>query len=133
MVYLPLIDTAPADPSTIKTAMLKAKRITESMGQEYVIFTADQQLYRIDVYVLWENQTMFNNFYLRLGGMHLLMSYVGCIGTLMAESGIVEILSAAFDGVKMLTGKKFPHNIRALRMLVEELLKPVLTSISHCE
>ncbi|PIK51925.1 hypothetical protein BSL78_11180 [Apostichopus japonicus] len=54
------------------------------------------------------------------------MSYCGCIGTLMADTGIAEILSAAFGGVlKMLIGKKFPQNIRALRMLVEELLRPL--------
>ncbi|KAK5930373.1 hypothetical protein CgunFtcFv8_026610 [Champsocephalus gunnari] len=58
--------------------------------------------------------------------MHLLMSYVGCIGSLMADSGIVEVLSSSFGGVlKMLIGKKFPENVRALRMLVEELFKPV--------
>ena len=45
--------------------------------------------------------------------MHLLKSYSGCIGTLMAETGIVEIL-------KMLSGKKNPQNVRAFRMLVEE-------------
>ena len=44
----------------------------------------------------------------------------------MADIGIVEILSAAFGGVlKMLSGKKFPQNVRALRMLVEELLRPL--------
>ena len=52
-----------------------------------------------------------------------LVSYCGCIGTLMADIGIVEILSVAFGGVqKMLSGKKFPQNVRALMMLVEELL-----------
>ena len=31
--------------------------------------------------------------YLRLGGMHALMSLVGSIGTLMKESGLEDILS----------------------------------------
>ena len=58
--------------------------------------------------------------------MHLLMSYCGSIATLMADTGIVEILSVAFGGVfKMLSGKTFPQNVRALRMLVEELLRPL--------
>lgn len=126
VVYLPLIDEAPADPATIMTSMLKAKALTEHSGQTYVVFTADQQLYRVALHVLWENQDIFSHFYLRLGGMHLLMSYVGCIGTLMADNGMVEVLSSAFGGVlKMFTGKKFPENVRALRMLVEELLKPI--------
>ena len=56
--------------------------------------------------------------------MHLLISYCGCIGTLMADIGIVEILSVAFGGgLKMLNGKKFPQNVRAPSMLVEELLR----------
>ncbi len=66
---------------------------------------------------------MFNNFYLRLEGMHLLISYVGCVGSLMAGSGIVEVLGAVFAGVsKKLIGKKYPDNVRALQMLTEELL-----------
>ena len=90
-----------------------------------MVFTADQQLYRVAVNVMWENQVLYGNIYLRLGGMHLLMSYVGCIGSLMAGSGIVEVLSEAFGGVlKMLTGKKYPDNVRALRMLVEERIRP---------
>ena len=126
VVYLPLIDKTPADPSTIMTAMAKAIQVTNNTGQRYVVFTADLQLYKIAVQVLWENPVPFRNVYLRLGGMHLLMSYIGSIGNLMADSGIVEVLSSAFGGVlKMLIGKKFPENVRVLRMLVEELLRPV--------
>ena len=99
--------------------------MNETTGQEYVVFTADQQLYWVAVHVMWENQVLFGNIYLRLGGMHLLMSYVGCIGSLMAGSGIVELLSEAFGGVlKMLTGKEYPDNVRAQRMLVEEIIRP---------
>ena len=68
--------------------MLKARAVTETTGQEYVVFTADQQLCRVAVQVMWENQVLFGNIYLRLGGMHLLMSYVGCIGSLMAGRGV---------------------------------------------
>ena len=51
------------------------------------------------------------------------MSFIGCIGNLMAISGLEDILTAAFGGVdKMLTGKKIPQNFRALRMVVETLI-----------
>ena len=53
--------------------------------------------------------------------MYHLMSYIDSIGTLMGDIGIAEVLSVAFGGVlKMLAGRKFPENVRALRMLVEE-------------
>ena len=44
----------------------------------------------------------------------------------MAGTGIQEILSTASGGLlKMLTGKKYPQNVRAFRILVAELLRPI--------
>jgi exoribonuclease II len=41
----------------------------------------------------------------------------------MENSGIEEILNIFFGKVaKMVSGKKFPHNVCALRMLTEEIL-----------
>ena len=46
----------------------------------------------------------FKDMYLRLGGMHALMSFAGAVGSLMAESGLSDILSEVFGGVpKMLS------------------------------
>ena len=46
------------------------------------------------------------------------MSNIGSIGALMSRSGMAEILEVSFAGVaKMLTGKKYPDNVSALRML----------------
>ena len=57
----------------------------------------------------------------------MLMSFVGTIGSLMAGSGLSEILSSTFAGVsKMLTGKKFPQNFRAMRLVSEELLRNIV-------
>ena len=45
----------------------------------------------------------------------------------MSDTGLENILQAAFGGVStMLSGKKFPQNIRALRLLTEELLREVI-------
>jgi hypothetical protein len=128
-VYTPLIDMTPSDPTTMMTAMLEAKRLTEENGQIYTVFTADQQLYRVMVNVVWVYPEIFSNFVPRLGGMHMLMSFVGCIGVLMANSGLEEIMKAAFGGVaRMLTGKKYPQNVRALRMITEEVLHETVIS-----
>ena len=56
--------------------------------------------------------------------MHALMSFAGAVGSLMGESGLSDILSEVFGGVrKMLSGKKFPQNVRALRMMAEEVVR----------
>ncbi|KAG0698661.1 hypothetical protein GWK47_025997 [Chionoecetes opilio] len=45
----------------------------------------------------------------------------------MAESGLAEVMSAVFGGVpKMLSGKKFPQNVRALQLVVEEVLRSII-------
>ena len=45
----------------------------------------------------------------------------------MENSGLEEVLRDVFRGVsKMLTGKKFPQNVRSLRMLAEEVLRGVI-------
>ena len=50
----------------------------------------------------------------------------------MANTGLTEIMQSAFAGVeKMLMGNKyFPQNVRALRMVVEELLSPYMPKIN---
>ena len=87
-IFTPLIDSKPSDPTTIKTAMMEGQRITIASGQKITVFTTDQQLYRISLFVLWNQPSLALDFVLRLGGMHLLMSFVGSVGTLMANSGL---------------------------------------------
>ena len=82
-MYTPLIDMLPSDPTTMMTAMVEAQKLTRQTGQVYTVFTADQQLYRVMINILWVHPEMFHNFIPRLGGMHMLMSFVGCVGILM--------------------------------------------------
>ena len=130
-IYLPLIDMPPAECDTTFTSMLHIKRLSESTGQQFTLFTLDQQLYRYAVEIQWTLPEVFSTFlFYRLGGMHMLMSLIGAVGNLMTETGLADIMSSAFAGVhKMLVGKKFPMCMRALRMVVEVILEPVLKEL----
>ena len=126
-VYLPLIDMPPSDPDTILTALHEAKRLTNERGQKNTIFTRDQQLYKVAVEMKWAHPDDLSDVILRLGGMHMLMSFVGAVGTLMQGSGLSEVLESTFAGVaKMLSGKKFPQNVRAMRLVVEDVLRGIM-------
>ena len=121
-VYMPLIHMPPADPSTMMTVLVGTKRLTPEAGQEFTIFTCDQQLYRVLIQVIWAYREQFSNVVLRLGGIHMLMSFVGAVGSLMGESGLAEVMNATISGVaKMLNGKKVPQNVRALHKIADEL------------
>ena len=57
------------------------------------------------------------------------MSFVSASSTLLDGSDENEVLGAVFSGVtKMLSGNKFTYNVRALRILVEEVLRRILCS-----
>ena len=60
----------------------------------------------------------------KIGGMHGIMSFVGCIGVLMKNSSLLSWLKSAFGGVeKMLTEKTFLMNVRALGFAMLKLLR----------
>ena len=50
------------------------------------------------VNVTWVYPELFLSFIPRLGGMHMLMSFVSCVGTFMANSGLEDVLESAFGG-----------------------------------
>ena len=83
----PLIDLLPTDPSSaILTFMLEAKRKTESTGLAVTVFPAGQKLYRVVVNITWVYPPLLERFIARLRGTHTLMSFVGCIGFVMANT-----------------------------------------------
>ncbi len=47
----------------------------------------------------------------------------------MSESGLEDIMSAGFGGVKkMLIGKSYPQNVRAVRIVAENILQKLLNT-----
>ncbi len=99
LVYTPFLDMPPAEPDTMKTAMVEAQRLSELTGQKLTVLTTDQQLYAVCVNVTWIDEELFKCFVPRLGGMHTLMSFVGASAILMAGSGLEDVLKSTFAGV----------------------------------
>ena len=131
VIYELLIDKTPSDPNTILTAMYKAERITQKTGQTITVFTLDQQLYKIVLDVIWSDTLRWNHMIPRLRGVHWLISFMGCTGALMENSGLVPWLECASAGIsKMLAGKNFPINVRALRFIVLELLRGFVDDVT---
>lgn len=51
-VYLSLTDIPPAHPDTVTVAMTKAQRIHHETGQNFTVFTADQQLNNVALQIV---------------------------------------------------------------------------------
>ena len=79
----------------------------------YTVYTNDQQLYKVTVQMTWWHMAGFEHFIPRLGGMQLLISLIVCVEVLMAESALLEVMQAAFSGVKhMLNRYLFAKSFR---------------------
>ena len=133
LIFRPLINKTPSDRSMMLTAMCDTEDASHQAGIQVTVFTCDQQLYRVIMDIIWEDPVRWKHFYTRIGGMHWLMSFVGAVGKLMKNSGLDLLMKTAFPGVeKMLLGKKFPQNVRALRIVVIELLRPLI-DVNTCQ
>ncbi len=61
--------------------------------------------------------------------MHTVMSFIGCLGTLIKWSGLEEILNVAFNWVSnKLNGKSWPKSLRCFRMAVAVLFERYILS-----
>ena len=115
-----------SDPNTMLTSITRVFEVTRDSNQGILVLTCDQQIYKIVVDITFHQPELLTGIVVIIGGMHFLVDFVGCVGTLMADSGLKDIMSTTFGSFdKMLQSKTYPQNIRALRLLTEELLRPV--------
>ena len=63
VIYRPLINKMPSDPSTILTAMCDVESASERAGQQVTVFTCDQQLYRVTIDIIWDDPVRWKHFY----------------------------------------------------------------------
>ena len=45
IIYMPILDMVPANPTTLQTFMTQAKKLPFDLRQRFCIYTYDQQLY----------------------------------------------------------------------------------------
>ena len=67
---------------------MEAQRLTKECGQAIIIVTNNQQLYKIAVNMTCVYPDISLDFIPRLGGMHMLMTFIGCVGMLMEDIGL---------------------------------------------
>ena len=60
--------------------------------------------------------------------MHIVKSFIGCVGPLMSWMGLEELLAVLFKGItNMLDGKAWPKALRGLRMVVVARPEPIIS------
>lgn len=99
-------------------------------NQKSCFVTFDQPLYikARGIVVSCEKSSNISNITVRLGGFHLLMSFLGCIGYVMAGSGLRDLLSTIYAPTsmnKMLSGHAYSRSFRG-HVLVQLVLAKII-------
>lgn len=97
--------------------------------------TFDQPLYikACDIISSCPENSDLSTIIVRLGGFHLLMSFMGCIGYIMDGSGLKELFSVVYAAAsvdKMLTGHAYARALRG-HVLVHLALAKIVLSTLH--
>ncbi|XP_076040412.1 glutamate--cysteine ligase isoform X1 [Oratosquilla oratoria] len=116
--YLPFTNAPPTNYDTIYTVLNQAVEKCNELKQQSCFVTFDQPLYikARDIVEICGQDSHLNNVIVRLGGFHLLMSFMGAIGFIMNGSGIKELFSTVYASTsveKMLTGHAYARALRA--------------------
>lgn len=119
VLALPFVNHPPSYYSTILTVLNYAVEETKKSGQSTCIVTFDQPLYIKAKDIVSQNSGSggsLSNVVVRLGGFHLLMSFLGSVGFIMADSGLAELWSTVYASASvphMLSGHAYARAIRA--------------------
>ena len=134
-MFLPLIDMNPSDTTCVYSTL---KYIQEHADRHNVtpIITFDQPLWwkALMITVTEPVGSGLRSIVLCLGGFHTKMSFLGCIGHLMAASGLQELLELIYAPnavVHMLSGKAIARAVRGHFIVDSALNALILASIFY--
>jgi len=94
---LPFINQKPSNPSTIYSALKFAASECSKLNQRSCFVTSDRPLYAKAVEIVaLDTSGVFQDVYVRLGGFHMLVSFLGGVGHMMSGSNIEDLWATVY-------------------------------------
>jgi hypothetical protein len=117
---VPFVNMDPSNPSTIYSAISYAAEECKKQNRNCII-TFDQPLYlkASEIKASANPGTEVSKIILRLGGFHLLMSFLGSVGKIMEGSGLEELWATVYGKNTvsyMLNGHAYARCVRAYNL-----------------
>lgn len=137
ILYLPCLNHPPSNYDTIYTVLSLAAERIENKKQKVAIVTFDQPLYwKANEILHSTTDPKLKNVVVRLGGFHLIMSFLGSIGQIMDGSGLKELFSVFYASAsvdKMLAGHAYSRAVRAHILVHCALVQVILGSTNFTD
>ena len=127
---LPFVNNDPSNQDTLYSAISFIQNTSVKYKLEAVPVTFDQPLY-IKAADIVESSPDLTNIFVRLGGFHLIMSFLGAVGYIMSQSGLRnqwETVYASNSVNHMLTGHSYSRAMRAHMLSAASLVAHLLDS-----
>ena len=96
--------------------------------------TFDQPLYLITVEILEHHKSELKSLFIRIGGFHTAMAFMGAIGTIIADSGLEDIWDTVYapnTAEHMQTGHDYARALRAHILSSAAITKHILDQSSE--
>lgn len=137
-MLLPFVDHQPSDPSTIFTVLQYAAEKAQALDLQTWFVTFDQPLYQkaTEIVKSSKDDDAISKIVTRLGGFHLLLSYLGAIGFIMTGSGLEELLSIIYapgTSKKMLYGHAYHRAMRGHSLVFSALCEIIFREIKFSD
>lgn len=118
VIQLPFIMAPPQENDTVYTSLLMAINEGDKIKLKTIFVTFDLPLFMkaVSIVLSVPPHSPLQRIVVRLGGFHLLMSFLGTIGYIMAESGLDQLLNVVYaenSVVHILNGHAYSRAIRA--------------------
>ena len=78
---------------TIFTLLTTFQKQMRKLDQPYTVVTFDKKIYCFAKEIQWKYTDMFDDLVIRLGGMHILITFQAVIGKMFAESRLEDLLN----------------------------------------
>lgn len=132
VMFLPMIDLNPSDNTCIYSTLTYVSEHAQRHNVTPVI-TFDQPLWWKALMIVKSEPVGSNlrSIVLRLGGFHTEMSFLGCIGHIMASSGLQEVFETIYAPnavVHMMSGKAISRAVRA-HLIVDAALNALMLNL----
>ena len=131
VIPLPFINSPPSDFDTVFSGLKYGATDSHQQGSKTCFVTFGQPLYNKarEIVCSLSDDPLFETIVVRLGGFHMLMSYMGSVCHTMAGSGLKDVLSPMFapNSVdKMLTGHAYSRAVGGHFLVQAGLVRIIL-------
>ena len=135
VIPLPFVNLDLSNPSTIYTCLLYAAE--QCKNQSHVMVTFDQPLFTkaTEMALAAAAENPLSRVVVQLGGFHLLLSFMGAVGYIMAGSGLEDLWETIYaknSVPQMMSGKAYARAVRA-HMLTHQAVGTVLLECSSID